>query len=310
MFWTFLLAIFFIFSPSVRADTPTLTPTPTSTVAITWGSGDNNVRQNDQFSVNVNLSNLSVGTTYYVGAKGGPNSGDCYIIFNNGYNGCNGFNSGNLFPINWSGNGLETLYLKALGASGSYQIYAYIYDSSGNLLKTTSSAYSITINDQVPTSTPTLTPTITPTPTITIKPTFTPTLTPTDTPLPVLTPILEATPTDVSLVVADVSIAPTPTSIIVNTDNSSSSSTNYLPFIFIGFGGLLLILTLVIPKIMAKIKSKKNPPAGESPMIVPTPVILPPTVASSIPIPSPDTSSTLSVPPTDSEISSPITPRQ
>lgn len=232
-------------------------------VSINWSTGDTpSAHQGDQFDLNVNLTGLSLGSTYYVGAKGGPNSGDCYIILKNGYNGCNGFNAGNLYSV--TQDGLLTLRLYAQGASGTYQIYSYLYDSSGNLL-TTSGSKAANISDAVPTGTPTLTPTITPTATITPTPKPTATVTPYFSPTPML-PTPEPLATDVPTIsLAAPSLTPVPTN-----PDSGSTFGSLVPFLFIFFGLLLFAIPLLGPKIISKIKSRKNnPPSPPTPPLTP-----------------------------------------
>ncbi len=232
-------------------------------VSVNWSDTSNSsAHQKDQIDMNVNLSGLSVGSTYYVGVKGGPNSGDCYILLKNGYNGCNGFNAGNLYSV--TQDGILTLRFYAQGASGSYQVYSYVYDSSGALLDT-SDAKTISISDAVPTSTPTLTPTITPTATIT--PTLKPTATVTKylTPTPML-PTPEPLITDVPVV----SLMPTITPINISSPPSEENPGSALPFILIFLGIGLFAAPLLAPKIIAKIKSGKKPPSSPPPVEPPT----------------------------------------
>lgn len=100
------------------------------------------------------------------------------------------------------------------------------------------------------TPTPSSPPTSTPTPTVrpTAKPTLKPSITPSPTLEPPLTPVNDPLPSlrdDPPSVTPD----PEPASSPAVLSASTSSSTNYLPFIFIVLGGLLLIIPVIISKI-------------------------------------------------------------
>lgn len=249
MFWIFLFITFFTFKTNVvLADSP----------ALSWESGGTaDAHRGDQFDINLNLTNLSAGTTYYVGAKGGLSSDNLCLLFlkykDNWYNGCNVFSSTNLPFVTQNGTLTMSMKIDTSASSGTYYLYGYIYDAGGTLL-TTSSSRSITINDPLPTSTPSPTPTITPTP----KPTNTPTpyqsptpMIPTPEPLATDTPAPSITDTPLS---SSILISPTSTT-------KKSNTSNILPFvIIIVLGALVFIATLYGPKIIDKIKSKKQPP--------------------------------------------------
>lgn len=247
MFWIFLFITFFTFKTNiVLADSPTLS----------WESGGtSDARRGDQFDINLDLTNLSSGTTYYVGAKGGLSSDNLCLTFlkykDNWYNGCNVFSSTNLPYVTQNGTLTMSLKIDSSASSGTYYLYGYIYDAGGTLLATSSSR-SITINDPLPTNTPSPSPTITPTP----KPTSTPT--PYQSPTPII-PTPEPLATDVpSSIIA--TAVPTLSLLPTNTTKKSGNSI-ILPFIIIiVLGALIFIATLYGPKIIEKIKSKKQPP--------------------------------------------------
>lgn len=248
MFWLFLFITFFTFKTNiVLADSPTLS----------WQSGGTtDARRGDQFDVNLDLSNLSTGTTYYVGAKGGLSSDNLCLTFfkykDNWYNGCNVFSATNLPYVTQNGTLTMSLKIDTSASSGTYYLYGYIYDAGGTLLATSSSR-SITINDPLPTSTPSPTPTITPTP----KPSATPT--PYQSPTPIIpTPEPLATDTPTSAIVA--TVAPTISLLPINTTKKSGNSIILPLTIIIILGALVFVTTLYGPKIIEKIKSKKQPP--------------------------------------------------
>lgn len=104
----------------------------------------------------------------------------------------------------------------------------------------------------IPTSTPTPNPTNTPTPNPTIKPTSIPTVIPTikttNTPTFSPTPIITVNSTEEILGVTDIIDSPTQTP--KPTENTKTSSfKNFIPFIFIGLGGLLLFTPIFLSKI-------------------------------------------------------------
>lgn len=250
MFWIFLFITFFTFKTNVvLADSP----------ALSWQSGGaTDARRGNQFDINLDLTNLSAGTTYYVGAKGGLSSDNLCLLFikykDNWYNGCNVFSSTNLPFVTQNGTLTMSMKIDTSASSGTYYLYGYIYDAGGTLLATSSSR-SITINDPLPTSTPSPSPTITPTP----KPTSTPT--PYQSPTPIIpTPEPLATDTPTPIITAPTTI-PTLATIVSTNNTKKSSNSIILPFIIIIIlGALVFIATLYGPKIIDKIKSKKQPP--------------------------------------------------
>lgn len=257
MFWLFLFITFFTFKINpVLADTPTLS----------WQSGGTTeARRGDQFDVNLDLNNLSAGTTYYVGAKGGLSDNLCLTFLkykDNWYNGCNVFSSTNLPYVTQNGTLTMSLKIDTSAASGTYSLYGYIYDAGGTLL-VTSSSRSITINDPLPTSTPSPTPTITPTP----KPSATPT--PYQSPTPII-PTPEPLATDTPTPIITATTIPT-ISLSLPTDTpKKSNSPLILPFVIILIiGAIIFIATLYGPKIIEKIKSKKQQPPQIPPQNIP-----------------------------------------
>jgi len=241
------LFLFFVFTPKVLADG----------VSVSWVNVPSNGSLNTQFDVRVKVTATTAGT-YYVRADNGS---DCKIdmLYNESWsNSCNvGVDSMQPMKIDSSGGSTEEilrLRVRNTGSTGTYTLYTYVYDSGKNLLNT-STAASITINATTPTPTATQTPTPTPTSAITATPTPTKILTPTPTEVPMIEPTSVIEPT----------IAP----IVSTNQGTTEASTNEtkksglsLPVILITLGLLMFAGPVVVPKIMAKIKSgkRKGPP--------------------------------------------------
>jgi hypothetical protein len=262
MFWAILFTIFFAFKSIVFADDITPTPTPTPAAVLSWGSGDSNARRGDQFNINLVLSGAASGTNYHFKVYGGVTGVNDAIDVLNNDSWSNGYSGSWSSMPSITGNGTITMRLRVNSgaSSGTYHLYGVVEE----LNLTTSSSYSITINDPLPVSTPTNTPTITPTPTTTPTPKPTSTPTPYESPTPML-PTPEPLATDIPTLAVTI----TPMVAVSSTTPAPESSgfSNYLPFIFITLGLLLLGVPLFGPKIIAKIKSlKKNPPTGEPPV--------------------------------------------
>lgn len=241
MFWNSLLLLFFIFVPKVLAED----------VSVSFASGATTGTLNNQFDVRVKISATKAGT-YYVKADDSTCTIDMlYEPTNNWSNGC--YLATNVMKqmiINNDGESAEeTLRLRAIGSTGTYTLHAYVYDI-GRTLLSTSLAYSITINPQ-PTATLTPTPTSTPTPTLTPTPTKILTPTPTEAPIIEPTQIPEITKTPIIPTTEPVK------ELTINTSEKKESK-NYLPIIFVGLGLITFIVPILIPKIKAKIESKKN----------------------------------------------------
>lgn len=252
MFWNILLFLFFMFAPAALA----------SDVSVSFVSGATSGTVNTQFDVQVKLTAATAGTYYVKADNGSSCTIDMLYESNNSWsNGCYlGTNVMKQMVINSDGGSTEeTLRLRATGSSGSYTLYAYVYDSGRNLLST-SSAYSITINS-APTSTPTSTPTLTPTPTSAVTSTPTPTPTIKTTPTPTETPAIEPTSTPEPTVEPE-AIQTVAGNLIESDSSKKTKSSVSLPVIFIALGLLMFIVPIFGPKILDKIKSerRKRPP--------------------------------------------------
>lgn len=258
MFWNILLLLFFVFAPKALAED----------VSVSFVGGATSGTLNTQFDVRVKVSATKAGT-YYVKADNGS---ECtidilYESTNSWSNGCHvGTNMMKQFIINNDGGSTEeTLRLRATGSAKTYTLYTYAYDI-GRTLLSTSSAYSITINN-VPTSTPTPTPTNTPTPTLT--PTPTKILSPTPTEKPIIEPTSIPEPTTAP------EITPTVVDNLIKTSNTEKTKSSVsLPIVFIILGLLMVVVPIFGPKILEKIKTKKRkgPPIEPPHFQPPTPV--------------------------------------
>ena len=240
------MLLFFVFKPMVLADD----------MSVSWVNGANTASLNSQFDVRIKVVAPTAGT-YYLGVGNDPCSIEILNTSNNSWsNGCYvGISAMQSIIINSDGgSNEETLRLREISSSGSKTFYGYVYDSNRKLLAT-SSLYSVTVNGITPTSTPTLTPTPSPTSTPTLTPTITPTkvLTPTPTEIPVIEPT----------VASEITITPT---MVEEKTSENKSSSSFLPIIFIVFGLLMLAVPFLGPKIVAKIKFKKQ---RKPPMIPP-----------------------------------------
>ncbi len=233
--------------------TPTLTPTPTTQpsatsvplahISINLSASTFKISQN--YSYTFSITSAVNGDNYAVKAYGGVND-------NYGFENQEGSNWEN-YTSDWSSyttyntqnntiNNSGVFRVKSDEPTGSASLHFKCRDiTTGNDCSNTSD---YTVNIQAPNPTPTPTPIInTPIPT----PTDDPNITPTDVPSPTFEP--SVTTGDNGLV-QGVSATDQITPVLTPTASKSKSSlAGALPFILIGFGGLLLCVPLIITKL-------------------------------------------------------------
>ena len=252
MFWSILLSLFFIFTPKVLADN----------VSVSWKSIPSSAAINTQFDLQIKVTGTA-NATYYLRADDGTACTMQQLKVSepqNWSNSCNvGVSEMQSITLGSDGTGENIVRLKEISSSGSKTLYSYVYDSNRSLLAT-SPAGSITINATTPTPAATSTPTPTPTSAVTATPTPTKILTPTPTEPPVIEPTSVVEPTIAPVTSTDQGTTEAPT-------NSSKKSGLSLPVILIILGLILFIGPVIVPKIVAKIKSGKR--RGPPPIIPP-----------------------------------------
>ncbi len=242
-----------VFPTPTLTPIPTLTPTPTTQpsatsvplahISINLSASTFKISQN--YSYTFSITSAVNGDNYAVKAYGGVND-------NYGFENQEGSNWEN-YTSDWSSyttyntqnntiNNSGVFRVKSDEPTGSASLHFKCRDiTTGNDCSNTSD---YTVNIQAPNPTPTPTPIInTPIPT----PTDDPNITPTDVPSPTFEP--SVTTGDNGLV-QGVSATDQITPVLTPTASKSKSSlAGALPFILIGFGGLLLCVPLIITKL-------------------------------------------------------------
>lgn len=223
----------------------------------------------DEISVTFTVNSLNIGTNYHYKVVGDDNA-DISTLPNTS---CSS-NYENCENLTITVDKIATATAKARlnTSTGADNIKIRIAQSDKH--SSTFDSPFVNILSIVPSPTPTLIPTLIPTPILIPSPTNTPTPTiiptlkstatptprptniPTFTPTPTLikknislTPIINIEPTEQILGVTDIIDSPTPTLTLKPIANQKSSPKNFIPFIFIGFGGLLLFTPIFFSKI-------------------------------------------------------------
>ena len=224
---------------------------------ITLNSVPANTVIGDTFAVNFSITDTNIGTTYHYFIDGDSTVDElpsCSSSFDN----C---------PNIISSEATVSAIAYAKYTTSSVEAKVRLIESD----KHSSSFYSLAFTipgltpTPTPTSTPTFTPTLTPTHTPTPTPSFTPTPTATKTPTPTQTSTPTQTPTPTEyiptpepLALEDAFTTPTPVptgniaginDVVFTSTPTPAKNINILPFIFIGIGGLLLLIPLIITKI-------------------------------------------------------------
>lgn len=228
---------------AINTPIPSATPTPTITgPSISVSTVPSSIKIGENVSVNFTINNSINGHNYAVKVIGGSN--------NNGFQTQKDGDWLNLnsawadFPKHSSSNGSInsslTFRVNPNQSTGTVNIAfkAYNIDNSKDFQ---TSAQEITINSADPSSTPAASATITNSPSPKTTPTTKLSPTPTDEPLPSEEPVIEPTSPYTQVQGISISITPTPT--------PKKSNPSVLPFIFIGFGAILLITPFVLAKI-------------------------------------------------------------
>lgn len=220
----------------------------------------------DEISVTFTVNSLNIGTTYHYKIVGDDNA-DISTLPNTS---CSS-NYENCENLTITVDKIATATAKARlnTSTGTDNIKIRIAQSDRH--SSTFDSPFVAILSILPTPSPTLTPTLIPTLTPTPNPTNTPTPTTIPTLKPTSTPII--IPTFKTTSAPTLTLAPTPTSIIIINPTEeeilgatdiidsptqipkpvekikTSSSKNFIPFIFIGLGGLLLFTPIFLSKI-------------------------------------------------------------
>lgn len=259
-------------------NTPTNTPIPTNTPTPTTSSStpsssatfsQTTVVKNNLFSVDVSLSNLSIGKTYYIKLFSVATSTSIDNYYNSNWLNYTSSWSSYPFVVPTSSSQNITIQARAMITGVINDLKIRLHEGSSNY--DSSSQYSLTSLEPtaVPTATltPTPTPTPTPNPTNTPTPTLIPTITPTKTPTPTLSQT--PTPTVTILPTATDSLTETPANDptipitdlvpeVLGTQTTAENKTQELeknfakpsltPIVFLVAGGLLLLSPLLISK--------------------------------------------------------------
>ncbi len=238
--------------------TPTLTPIPTPTPSpttqpsatttpapsITINSLNSTLKLGQSYTLNLTINNPISGHNYLLKAFGGTvssygiqtKSGDDWLDFTG--------DNWDKFPSVTALSTLNTSIIiraKTSESLGSAQVNVKVKDTSTNS-EYQASAQNVTFIAPDPTSVP-----ATPTPIVASTPTDDPNITPTDVPSPTFEP---STPTGDNGLVQGVSATDQITPVLTpSAPKSKSSFAGALPFLLIGFGGLLLCVPLVITKL-------------------------------------------------------------